>query len=140
MQTKSLYAPLAVLGRAGLAALFVLGGINKTLNFGDTQARMVEAGLGPAEILLPATILLELLGGLRLIYGHRASIYAAGALCLFTLATNFWFHRFWQLEGDLAALELSLFFKNVAIAGALLFYAAAVRSMHADVEPDQVPV
>lgn len=138
MRSKTWQGPLAVLGRSGLASLFVLGGINKILTYEDTLARMIEVGLVPASILLPATILLELLGGLMIVYGRRASIYAAGALCLFTLATNFWFHRFWELDGDIAALELSLFFKNVAIAGALLFCAASVASLEAASRQDRI--
>jgi len=82
---------------------------------------MVDVGLAPAALLLPATILLELIGGLSVAYGRRPAIYAAPALFAFTLATNLWFHRFWELEGEIATLELSLFFKNIAIAGALLF-------------------
>lgn len=128
MPSKSWTTLLAVIGRSGLASLFVLGGTNKILTYSETQARMTEVGLGPAALLLPATIALELLGGLLIVFGARASIYAAGALALFTLATNAWFHRFWELDGEIAALELSLFFKNAAIAGALLFYAAAMEA------------
>jgi putative oxidoreductase len=40
-------------------------------------------------------------------------------LGLFTFATNI-FHPFWAVSGEMAALQLSLFFKNVAIGGALL--------------------
>jgi putative oxidoreductase len=72
---------------------------------------------------LPATIVLELVYGLMVAAGIRGHRSAAGALALFTLATNAVYHRFWELEGAMAALEQSLFFKNVAIAGALLFVA-----------------
>lgn len=112
---------LTVIGRSGLASLFILGGINKLVSYQETQARMVDVGLAPAAILLPATILLELIAGLSVAYGRRLAIYAAPALFAFTLATNLWLHRFWELEGEIATLELSLFFKNIAIAGALLF-------------------
>lgn len=116
---------LALIGRAGLASLFLLGGLNKILTFGETEARMIEVGLQPAALLLPATIALELIGGACVIYGRRPAVFAAAALAIFALATNLWFHRFWELSGEIAALELSLFFKNVAIAGALVFVSAA---------------
>jgi len=48
---------------------------------------------------------------------------AALILAGFTLATNFFFHDFWTMDGNVRELELSLFFKNIAIAGALLFVA-----------------
>jgi putative oxidoreductase len=110
-------------GRVGLASLFLLGGINKIPNFAATAARMEEVGLAPAALLLPATIALELVGGLIVALGLRWHQIAAAAPCVFTLATNAFFHRFWELDGQIAQLELSLFFKNVAIAGALLFVA-----------------
>jgi putative oxidoreductase len=112
------------LGRAVLASLFVLGGINKILNFDATQARMTEVGLEPAALLLPATIALELGGGLMVALGTRFSWAAAFALALFTVATNVFFHRFWEAAPPMAEAELSMFFKNVAIAGGLLFYSA----------------
>ncbi|MEL6921898.1 MAG: hypothetical protein AAFO77_12930, partial [Pseudomonadota bacterium] len=47
------------------------------------------------------------------------------ALAAFTIATNLVFHDFWNMTGDIAAMELSLFFKNVSIAGALLLVAGS---------------
>jgi putative oxidoreductase len=113
------------LGRASLASLFVLGGINKILNYDATGVRMAEAGLEPAALLLPATIALEIGGGLLVAFGGNLAWLAAAALAVFTLATNFFFHRFWEMTGVQAETELSLFFKNVAVFGALT-YAAAV--------------
>jgi putative oxidoreductase len=110
-------------GRVGLASLFILGGVNKIASFGPTAARMEEFGLSPAGLLLPATIGLELIGGLMVASGVRFHQIAALALAAFTIATNLVFHRFWEMDGQIGQLELSLFFKNVAIAGALLLVA-----------------
>ncbi|MEM7488524.1 MAG: DoxX family protein [Pseudomonadota bacterium] len=118
-------------GRAGLASLFVLGGINKVANYGPTAADMAAVGLQPVAILLPATIALELGLGLVLALGLRWAWAAGLVLAVFTLATNAYFHRFWTLEGDMARLELSLFFKNVAIAGALVFAAMVTLTRRA---------
>jgi putative oxidoreductase len=117
-------AIMAATGRIILASLFILGSINKMLNFGPTAARMGEVGLEPASILLPLTILLELTGGLAVAIGRKGAAPAAAVLAIFTLATNYFFHDFWNMEGQVAALELSLFFKNLSIAGGLLFVAA----------------
>jgi putative oxidoreductase len=112
------------LGRLLLASLFILAGINKLINFAATREMMEAAGLVPTLILLPATILLELGGGLILAAGRRFAAPVAVGLAIFTLATNLFFHRFWAFDGQIGALQLSLFFKNVAIAGALLFAGA----------------
>ena len=124
MANKLWHKGLTVMGRSGLASLFILGSVNKVLSYADTQDRMVDVSLVPASILLPATILLELIGGVALVYGRRPAVVAGVALSLFTLATNYWFHDFWRMEGEIASLELSLFFKNVAIASALIFVAS----------------
>ena len=115
-------------GRIGLASLFVLGGVNKLLNFSITSQRMSAVGLVPAELLLPLTIMLELGAGMLVARGGRWAWPAGLALALFTLATNIIFHRFWALSGPLRDLELSLFFKNISIAGALVYCAAAEKA------------
>jgi putative oxidoreductase len=111
------------LGRIVLASLFILGGLNKIMNYDATLAMIRGAGLEPAAVLLPPTILLELGGGLLLAFGRRFAALTALALAGFTIATNIVFHRFWVMSGPEAALQLSLFFKNISIAGGLLFVA-----------------
>ena len=116
----------AHIGRVGIASLFLLGGLNKIMSFAETAERMEAVGLTPAIILLPATIALELIGGAMIAFKLRYAWIAAGLLAIFTLATNAFFHRFWELPGQIAELELSLFFKNVSIAGGLIFVATAL--------------
>ena len=114
---------LVTFGRVGLASLFILGGINKLINFGDVAGQMVGVGLPFTSALLPFVILLEIVGGLAVAIGRMGAVLSALALAGFTIATNFVFHTFWSMEGQVAALELSLFFKNISIAGALILFA-----------------
>ena len=114
---------LRVTGRVALASLFLLGGTNKLASFGETTARMAEAGLTPATPLLCATIALEIVGGALVATGRRFAVPACLALAAFTLATNAAFHEFWTYEGERRTSELSLFFKNLSIAGALVYVA-----------------
>ncbi len=122
------YRMFYVAGRAGLASLFLLGGINKLISGDATRLRLEDAGFEPSGVFLIATIALELIAGLALALGTKVAWIAAAALAIFTLATNALFHRFWELDGPISALELSLFFKNVAIAGALIALASVERS------------
>ncbi len=117
-----------MIGRAGLASLFILGGINKILNFEATLATIESSLLHPPLIFLLATIGLELTLGMALAFGTGLAGSAALVLSVFTLATNALFHRFWELSGEIYTLELSLFFKNVAIASALLAIASIESS------------
>ena len=132
MEATSFRPVLLVAGRLGLASLFLLGGLNKILNYDATLSSMVGVGLQPAGLLLPIVILLEGVGGALVAFGRRGASLAAIALAIFTLATNVYFHDFWNMEGEIAGLELSLFFKNVSIAGALFFYAASIHSFNSE--------
>lgn len=124
--TQTLTLWMAIIGRCSLASLFVLGALSKTTAYSETAMRMDGVGLSPAFMLLPLTILLEGVGGLLLASGTRFAPYAGLALAVFTLATNWYFHRFWEVDATLAPLERSLFFKNIAVTGALLFVSASL--------------
>jgi len=115
-------------GRCTLASLFLLGGVNKVLTFEAVSMRMDEVGLMPSFILLPIVIALELGAGVLIAMAGPFYRIAALVLAGFTLTTNLFFHDFWIMQGDIRELELSLFFKNIAIAGALLFVATQKSS------------
>jgi putative oxidoreductase len=83
----------------------LLGSLSKSVSFGDTMARMDSFGLSPAWALLPATIALEPVGGLLVCLGGRNGSLAALALAAFTIATNVYFHDYWAMQGELAALH-----------------------------------
>ncbi len=121
------FAPaMLIAGRIGLASLFILGGINKLLSYGSTLDNMRNVGLEPAGVLLPLVFALEIGAGSLVAIGRWMAPLAALGLAGFTLATNLAFHDFWTMEGERAAFELSLFFKNISIAGALIFLAGAL--------------
>lgn len=123
MTFSGLSRPAIIVGRIGVASLFLLGGLNKIINYDATITQMQSVGLTPAQILLPLVILLEIGGGALVVLGRWLAPLAALALAIFTVATNFFFHDFWTMEGERAALELSLFFKNISIAGGLILIA-----------------
>jgi len=112
------------LGRATLASLFVLGGIAKLASPELYLALMGEAGLPAARPLLLAVAALELGGGLWLASGLPGHAPAALVLAAHTLAINVLVHPFWTLRGPERIDEISFFFKNLAIVGALVFVAA----------------
>ena len=117
-----------VLARVLLASLFILGGVNKILNYSETLAMMQAANMPITGLLLPATILLELGGGLVVALGRFRHGVVALALACYTLLVNLVFHAFWALPEPESAMQLSLFFKNISIVGGLLLVAAIARS------------
>lgn len=120
--------PAIVVGRIGLASLFLLGALNKVLNYGQVLDQMSREGLPISAVLLPLVIALELFGGLAVAIGRMFVVPAAMALAAFTIGANSIFHDFWNMEGAAAQLELALFFKNVSIAGALLLLAGSSQA------------
>jgi putative oxidoreductase len=110
----------ALIGRILLAAVFVLSGINKLGNFTGTAAFMSGAGLPMAEILLVATIAIELICGMMLVLGWRAR-FAAAVLLLFMVPVTAVFHNPWAAADQaMAQQQMIHFLKNLAIMGGLL--------------------
>lgn len=110
----------ALIGRILLAAVFVLSGINKLGNFAGTAAFMSGAGLPMAEILLVATIAIELICGMMLVLGWRAR-FAAAVLLLFMVPVTAVFHNPWAVADQaMAQQQMIHFLKNLAIMGGLL--------------------
>ena len=105
-----------LLGRIGLALIFVVSGWSKIGGYAATQGYM--DAMGVPSSLLPIVIAVELLGGLAVLSGF-ATRWAALGLAVFALATGFLFHG---AAGDQnQAIHLM---KNIAIAGGFLVLAA----------------
>ena len=105
-------AATSFLGRALIALIFILAGINKIQGYETTVGYMHQFGV-PA-LLLPGTIALEILGGLAVLVGFYSRL-AAIPLALFTVAAAFIFHG-----NFVDPIQLVLFLKNLAIAGGFL--------------------
>ena len=107
---------VTIAGRVLLAMLFVLAGIAKLTGPQPFVAHM--AGHRVPAFLLPAVAAFELGAGAALLIGWQLPI-VAGTLALFCLATAFVFHFNFTEKA-----ERTLFFKDMALAGALIVIAA----------------
>lgn len=101
-----------LLGRFGLALIFVISGWAKIGGYEGTQGYMQAMGVPGG--LLPLVIAAELLGGAAILAGFLTR-WAALGLALFSVAAGVLFH------GDIADQNqfISLM-KNIAIAGGFL--------------------
>lgn len=113
-----------MLGRTLLGALFLVSGLAKIGRFAGVAGFMTSKGLPAAEMLLVATIALEVAGGLALIAGWRVR-HVAWALLVFTGLAAMIFHAFWAADASAYQNQLNHFLKNVAIMGGLLCLGAA---------------
>jgi putative oxidoreductase len=116
---------ILVAARIFISIIFLLNGLNI---IGQTLAEHEMAAHGVPVILIPALIMgaraLQLIAGTCLVLGiyPRASVIA---LLLFLIPATLMAHAFWQVEGtSLYMVQLINFFKNVCMAGGLVFIAA----------------
>ncbi|WP_439888933.1 DoxX family protein [Pseudomonas sp. MBLB4123] len=103
---------IVLLARLLLAHIFLLAGINKIGGYAGTQGYMESMGVPGA--LLPLVILLEVGGGLALIFGFLTR-WAALALAGFSVAAAVIFHTNFDEQ-----MQMIQFMKNFAMAGGLL--------------------
>ncbi len=114
--TAKLTAIVDLLGRVGLAVIFLLAGMNK-IQYYDANAQFLASGGLPAE-LLPLVIAFELIGAILLVVGYQTRL-AALAFAGFSVVTALLYHN------NLAdQMQFLLFFKNIAMAGGFLVLAA----------------
>ncbi len=118
---------LLILGRVLLASLFLISGVRKILGWAGTLAFMQSKGLPYADILLMATIALEI-GAALLIAVNILAAPAAILLAGFCLVAAVIFHNFWAVPDAQFANQLNHFLKNVALAGGLLAVAGTSAS------------
>ncbi len=119
----TLQNPLALVGRILIALLFIPAGFGKISGFAGTVGYATSVGMPMPTVAVAVGLLIELLGGLALLFGFGTRI-AAMALAVFTLAASFFFHAYWALPADQQMMQQLLFFKNVAVMGGLLAFAA----------------
>lgn len=125
MNNPALADAAKLVGRILLALMFVLGGWSKINGYAGTQAYMASAGV--PGLLLPAVIVVELIGGLMIVVGYKTRL-AALALFGFTIAASVLFHMNWAQP-----MQQLLFMKNLAVAGGfLLLFAAGAGAYSVD--------
>ena len=106
------------IGRVLLAAIFLLSGIMKVMNFNATAGVMETAGMPSVTILLVIAIIIEIGAALALIFGWQVRN-AARALILYTIVATYYFH---MNLGD--QTQMIMFMKNLAIIGGLFIVGA----------------
>lgn len=117
---KFLIAFVLFIARICLAAVFIGAGIDKFMSFDQTSAYMAAKGFPVVPLFLVGAALIEILGGLILVFGYRTR-FGALILLLFLIPTTIIFHSFWNLTGADQSMQQIMFFKNLAIFGGLLY-------------------
>jgi putative oxidoreductase len=109
------------LGRLLLSSLFIYAGFTKLFVFGPegTAQFFVKAGAPIPEISNWIAIIVELIGGIMILVGLQIR-WVALVLAIWCLLTAFGFH----LPASAMMHDMNHFYKNLAIAGGLLYVVA----------------
>src|SRR5262245_33902000 len=121
MQMARLYCPL--IGRVLLALIFVHSGFGKIAGFSKVAAGMAAKGVPFAELALVVSIVVEILGGIMLVFGCKAR-WGALALFLSLVPVTLLSHNFCALALAQYHNQFNHFMKNLGLMGAMLLVMA----------------
>ena len=115
---RALTAPI---GRALFAAIFIAAGFGhfstETIGLAGAQ------GIPFANILVPLSGILAIMGGVSILLGLHARL-GAWLLVIFLLPVTFTMHAFWVITDPAArAMQQGMFMKNIAMLGGALLVA-----------------
>jgi putative oxidoreductase len=109
-----------LVGRILIGLLFIPSGLAKISGFGGTIAYVASVGLPAPALGAAIAAIVELGLGVLVLVGWQAR-WSALIMAVFTIVAAFFFHKFWVAPPEQQLLENIQFFKNMAIAGGLLF-------------------
>ena len=113
----------ALIGRILIALLFVPSGWGKIAGFAGTAGYIASKGIPLPEVCAAIAVAAELGLGLLLLVGWQTR-WAALLLAIFTAVITPIFHNYWAVPEAQMYMQKLNFFKNYAIAGGLLAFAA----------------
>lgn len=122
MQTST-HNLLALVGRILLSVMFITSGWGKIAGFAGTAGYIASKGLPAAQLLAALTIVVELGGGLALLFGFFTR-WTAAALAVFCVLAAVIFHNYWGVPPEQAMMQQINFWKNITIAGGMLMAVA----------------
>ena len=114
---------LGLLGRVLIAALFLPSGIGKIGNFAGTMGYITAHGLPLPQVAAVIAIVVEVFVVLAFLVGFKTRS-AALVLAIYTVAAGLFFHNYWAVPDAQVMMMKINFYKNLAIAGGLLSFAA----------------
>ena len=123
-----------LIGRLCVCAIFILAGISKFAHFGPSVQEVASKGLPIASILLIIAAIVEILGGLSLLFGYKTRFWAT-ILMLYLIPVTYFFHNFWSADEAHRQLQMIEFLKNLAIFGAYGCSLVSAQASLASMEP-----
>lgn len=118
------------IGRFLFSIIFIMSGLNHFTSGSISYA--ASQGIPMADILVPISGLLALIGGVSVLLGFHARV-GAGLLLLFLVPVTILMHNFWAYtDPETAQVQMIHFMKNLSMIGAatlIAFYGAGPISL-----------
>lgn len=122
---------LLPVARIALVSAFLIGGIQKLIDFPGAVAEQAQFGLQPAPLWAAAAIVVELGGSALVILGRWVWL-GAGGLGVLTAVAMLTANDFWSKTGHDRFLAVNAFFEHLGlIAGLVLVSIMSLRSRSA---------
>jgi len=112
----------ALTARVFMAIVFLVSGIEKSLNFSRALDEYAKDNIPMPRISVVFTIALHLIGSACLIAGWLVTEMAL-ALALFTLIATAMVHKFWTMTGEERLQRSRVALANLGLVGGLLLLA-----------------
>jgi uncharacterized membrane protein YphA (DoxX/SURF4 family) len=122
-----------VLARVAIASSYLIGGLDKAIDFPAAVAEQAHFGLQPAWLWASVTILVELGGSLLLVWGRLVWL-AAGGLGVLTGVAALVANNFWTMQGTERFVATNAFFEHLGLIGGLAL-AAAIAAFRKGIDP-----
>ena len=110
---------LLPISRAALVSAFLIGGIQKLIDFPAAVAEQAHFGLQPAWLWAAAAIVVELGGSALVIFGRWVWL-GAGGLGVLTAVAMLTANDFWAKTGQDRFMETNAFFEHLGLVAGLV--------------------
>ncbi|KDB06910.1 DoxX family protein [Burkholderia sp. lig30] len=109
-----------LLARLALVSAYLIGGVDKALNFNDAIAEQAHFGLHPAALWAALAVAIEIAGSLCVVF-RRFTWIGAGGLGVLTVVAMLVANDFWNRTGVARFMALNSFFEHLGLIAALVF-------------------
>ena len=117
-------AVLSLVGRILIAMIFLMSAVgSKIPNFNGVAASMASEGVPVPQLMLIGGIAFLIAGSLSVIVGYKIRV-GAGLLLVFLMLATYFFHDFWNFEGEAGQQQMIQCMKNLSLMGTMVFLMA----------------
>jgi putative oxidoreductase len=111
---------LVALGRLFYSLIFVVAGFGHFTH--QEIAYAAAQGIPVAGVLVPASGIMAIVGGLSVLLGFHGKL-GAWLLVLFLVPVTLTMHNFWAVKDPMMQqIQMAMFLKNISMLGSALFF------------------